>query len=575
MDKNTITGTILLFVVLIGFYIYNVPSEDEIKLAKFKRDSLAYVEKQKDIQKAESLKKAAALKQIQDSVSNNLSDSAKSALLQKEFGTFADAMIGEKKNYELENELLKITISNKGGRISKVLIKNYKTFDGKPLELMDGDSSRFAIDFFAQDKKCSTDSFFFRTDGSSFNITGSENKSLSMRLYAGENKYIEYLYTLKGKDYLIDFKINVVGMDNVIAPDNKELSLNWQMNMPSLEKSIENQRNASSIFYYFDNGEFDNISEQKNEKQNLENKTKWIGFKQQYFSSVIISEAGFEKPEIETSSNPASEKFVKNTRAKITLPYNHGSTESYAMRFYFGPNHYNTLKSYDLGLEKLVPLGWGIFGWVNKFAVIPLFNFLDGFNLNYGIIILLLTIIIKLVLFPLTFKAYLSSAKMRVLKPEMDEINKKLEKEDALKKQQATMELYRKAGVNPLGGCLPMLLQMPILIAMFRFFPASIELRQQSFLWADDLSTYDSIYDFGFNIPFYGDHVSLFTLLMTISTIIYTRMNNQLTADNPQMAQLKWMMYLMPIIFLGVFNNYSSGLSYYYFLANMLSLIHI
>jgi YidC/Oxa1 family membrane protein insertase len=237
------------------------------------------------------------------------------------------------------------------------------------------------------------------------------------------------------------------------------------------------------------------------------------------------------------------------------------------MSFYFAPNHYQTLKSYELGMEKLVPLGWGIFGWVNKFLVIPIFNFLNQFDLNYGIIILILTIVIKLMLLPLTYKAYLSTAKMKVLKPEVEEIQAK-HKEDPMKSQQEMMAMYRKAGVNPLGGCLPMLLQMPILIAMFRFFPASIELRQESFLWADDLSTYDSILNLPFTIPFYGDHVSLFTILMTVSTIIYTHMNMQMTAQNPQM---KWIMYLMPVMFLGIFNNFSSGLSYYYFLANVIS----
>lgn len=571
MDRNSIIGTVLIFAILLGFYFYNSPSQEEIEKAKFTRDSLTYVEKQKEKQKAENTKKMAAEKARQDSVMANMSDSAKAVMLQQQYGTFASAITGENQNYILENEVMKVTVSSKGGRVTSVILKNYKSFDGKPLEMMDKDSSRFSLNFFAQNKPCNTDSLFFKAEGGSFAVTGKETKNLAMRLYSGNNKYIEYLYTLKGDDYMMGFKLNVVGMNDVIAPNTNDLVLNWQINMPSVEKSLENQRNASSIYYYFNDGESDYISERKDEKVVLENKTKWIGFKQQYFSSVIISENGFEKPEIETYTNHGSTKFVKNTSAKISLPYTHSATESYAMNFYYGPNHFNTLKSYDMGLQHLVPLGWGIFGWVNRFAVIPVFNFLDGFALNYGIIILILTIFIKLVLFPLTYKAYLSTAKMRVLKPEMDEINKKFGTEDALKKQQATMELYRKAGVNPLGGCLPMLLQMPILIAMFRFFPASIELRQQSFLWADDLSTYDSVYDFGFNIPFYGDHVSLFTLLMTVSTIIYTRMNNQLTADNPQMAQLKWMMYLMPIIFLGVFNNYSSGLSYYYFLANMIT----
>ncbi len=287
--------------------------------------------------------------------------------------------------------------------------------------------------------------------------------------------------------------------------------------------------------------------------------------KQQYFTPVLISDAGFEKGEVATLSDPTQMKVVKSMTASMSIPYHHQENETYAMRFYFGPNHYQTLKKFDLLLEKQIPLGWGIFGWVNKFIVIPVFNFLAGFNMNYGIIILLLTIFIKALLLPLTFKSFKSTAKMKVLKPEIDEINAQFGS-DAVKKQQATMALYKKAGVNPLGGCFPMLLQMPILIALFRFFPASIELRQQSFLWANDLSTYDSIWDFGFRVPGYGDHMSLFTLLMTISTLIYTRMNSQLTGANTQM---KWISYLMPIIFLGVFNDYSAGLSYYYFLANM------
>ena len=254
--------------------------------------------------------------------------------------------------------------------------------------------------------------------------------------------------------------------------------------------------------------------------------------------------------------------------AELSLPFERKGNQSYNMRFYFGPNHYQTLKAIeDLNLEKLIPLGWGIFGWVNRYLVIPTFNFLNSFNLNYGIIILILTIMVRIILLPLTYGSFKSQAKMKVLAPEMNELREKYGS-DPMKLQQENMDLYRKAGVNPFGGCIPGLLQLPILIAMFRFFPASIELRQQSFLWAHDLSTYDSILDLSFNIPFYGNHVSLFTLLMTVSTLIYTRMNMQMTtAANPQM---KWMMYLMPILFLGFFNSYSAGLSYYYFLSNVI-----
>jgi YidC/Oxa1 family membrane protein insertase len=342
--------------------------------------------------------------------------------------------------------------------------------------------------------------------------------------------------------------------------------LDWAMNIPRVEKNIVAERNASTMYFkYLNDNDVDWLSETKDDTKPLVNKVNWVAMKQQYFTSVLISNEGFDKATITTKSDKNSTDIVKSMSSVFTLPFNHNDNATYAMRFYFGPNHYQTLKKMDLMLEKQIPLGWGIFGWVNRYFVIYVFDFLNGFHWNFGIIIMIMTILIKALLLPLTFKSYVSQAKMKVLKPEVEEINAKYP-DDAMKKQSEMMALYKKAGVNPMGGCFPMLLQMPILIAMFRFFPASIELRQQGFLWCKDLSTYDSIWDFGFNLPFYGDHVSLFTLLMTISTLLYTRMTMQLQATNPQM---KWMSYMMPIVFLGVFNNYSAGLSYYYFLANM------
>ena len=325
----------------------------------------------------------------------------------------------------------------------------------------------------------------------------------------------------------------------------------------------------STIYYKYSDDDVDFISERKDESDDLKTKVKWISMKQHFFTQVLIADNSFDKPtHIETLAGKEGEDFVKQMKASFTIPYSHLPNESFGMQFYFGPNHYKTLEKIGFNLEKQIPLGWGIFGWVNRYIVIFIFNFLSGFNLNYGIIILILTLVIKIMLLPLTFKAYQSQAKMKVLKPEIEEIQGKF-KEEPMKLQQEMMGLYKKAGVSPLGGCLPMLLQFPILIAMFRFFPQSIELRQQSFLWAHDLSTYDSIMDLPFTIPFYGNHVSLFTLLMTISTLLITWVNSQTTVTNPQM---KWMMYLMPIVFLGVFNSYSSGLSYYYFLANTISI---
>jgi YidC/Oxa1 family membrane protein insertase len=320
-------------------------------------------------------------------------------------------------------------------------------------------------------------------------------------------------------------------------------------------------------YQYSADKEVDYLSFTSDDEEKINARLNWVAFKQQFFSAIIIAKDGFEKPTNLVSEKNEKSKYIKDLSAQFELPYLHKTNEQLNFQFYFGPNHYKTLKAYNSGFEELIPLGWGIFGWVNQYIIINIFDFLSKYMSNYGLIILLLTIIIKLALSPFTYKAYLSQAKMKVLKPEIDKITEKHKKKDPMKSQQETMALYRKAGVNPMGGCLPMLFQFPILIAMFRFFPASIELRQKSFLWADDLSSYDSIMSLPWDIPFYGDHVSLFTLLMTVSTIMYTRMNSQ--SMGGQMEQMKWIMYLMPIMFLGFFNNYAAALSYYYFLANI------
>jgi YidC/Oxa1 family membrane protein insertase len=345
----------------------------------------------------------------------------------------------------------------------------------------------------------------------------------------------------------------------------------WKINVPQQEKNSSFESTNTTVYYKYEGDEINYLSETKDSKEDLKTKVKWIAFKQQFFSSVLVADDPFLNASIETKHfTDTTTHLLKELNADITIPYVAKSDESKSFHFYFGPNHYNTLKKQGIeDLEKIIPLGWGIFGWINRFVVIPVFNFLHGFIGNFGIIILILTILIKLVLFPLTYKSYMATAKMRVLKPQVDEIQAKIPKEKTLERQQASMALYKKAGVNPMGGCLPMLLQMPILFAMFRFFPSSFELRQQPFLWATDLSSYDSIWNFGVNIPMFGDHLSLFCLLMTVSTIIYTYQQNQLNPTNTAMPSMKVISYLMPVMFLFIFNNYSSGLSYYYFLANI------
>jgi YidC/Oxa1 family membrane protein insertase len=577
MDRKSIIGLLLIGAILVVWMILNKPSAEQLAKQKEQHtaDSIAQFRTDEKIKAAtaESAKAAApaAPRNLVDST-GKVNDSVMNMFKHQVYGDFAEASKGSDKMITLENELIRVNISPKGGRIASVELKNYKTFDQQPLLLFNPDSSTQSLRFKAYGKEFATDSLYFVPEGEAFSIKGNESKSLSMRLYAGDkSKYIEYVYTLSGNEYMMGFRLNTAGMQNIIASKD-ELILHWNMKTPMQEFSQRNQQMASTIYYKNPDENVDRISEATYEKKQMELPLKWVGFKQQFFTSVIIADNTFNKgSSIETISDKSSKKYVKEYNADLSIPYTGKSSESFGMRFYFGPNHFATLKKYDLELEQQIRLGWKIFGWLNRFCVIPLFNLLDSMDLNYGIIILILTIVLKLLLLPIAYKTILSSAKMRVLKPEIDELNEKYKNEDPVKKQQATMALYKSAGVNPMAGCIPVLLQMPILIALFNFFPASIELRQQSFLWAHDLSTYDSIYNFGFNIPWYGDHVSLFALLMTGSTLLYTWSNSQIMGTNNQMPGMKWMMYLMPILFLGFMNSYSAGLSWYYFLANMIT----
>jgi YidC/Oxa1 family membrane protein insertase len=569
MDRNSLTGILLVAAIIFGYMYLTAPSADDLKKQQAYQDSMTIVARNQQKKFDEAVKT--------DSVKTDsvvvLSDSAKAVQLQKKYGAFVDAVNGTDGELYIENELLKATISKKGGRITSVQLKKYKRFDSTALILFDKDSSSFGIDMETEENVYNTKDFYFEPQGTSFSVSGDQKKTLSMRLNAGKGKYLEMEYSLKGNSYMLGCKVNLKGMNDVLTRNAPYLNLHWSMVAPSQEKDRKNQRMASTVYFKYDGQDPDYISEAKNETKPLDANTKWVAFKQQFFASVLIADNAFDKTGANVSSinQSDSSKSVKSFSTNLSIPLERKESESFGMQFYFGPNHYGTLKAYDLGLQKLVPLGWGIFGWLNRFFVIPVFNFLDSFHLNYGIIILILTLLLKALLFPIAYKTYMSSAKMRVLKPEIDEINKKFEGKDPMEKQQATMGLYRKAGVNPLAGCIPVLLQMPILIALLRFFPASIELRQQPFLWAHDLSTYDSVWDFGFNIPFYGDHMSLFALLMTGSTLLYTWSNSQLMGGQQQLPGMKVMMYIMPVLFLGFLNSYSAGLSYYYFLANMIT----
>ena len=550
-DKNSLTGFVLMAIILIvfNFFFFPEPIEQEIS-----ENSISN-EVKEDIKVNQNI--------VTSDIKNNLSSNDEDTQLK--YGSLAHTANGEIDNYFLENEKLKISISNKGGRINSVIVKEgsggkkFSTYDNRELEIFNSDSSSFNLNFSTGISINSKDLFF--------KVVESSSKKITMRLEISSRNYVDFIYNL-GNEYLVDFDINLVGMNEIIPSSLNFMNLDWQMKTPQTEKSKTNQDMYTGVQYqYLADKEVDYLSFTKTDEEEINSKISWVAFKQQFFSSILISKNGFDKPTFLKSEKNENSDYIKDLSAKFELPFSHSRNETINFQFFFGPNHYKTLLSYGKGFEELVPLGWGIFGWVNKYVIIEIFDFLSNYIKSYGIIILLLTLIIKLALSPFTYKAYLSQAKMKVLKPEIDKLSEKHKSKDPMKVQQETMGLYRKAGVNPMGGCLPMLFQFPILIAMFRFFPASIELRQESFLWADDLSSYDSIYNLGFEIPFYGDHVSLFTLLMTISTLLYTRMNSQMATG--QMAQMKWMMYLMPVMFLGFFNNYAAGLSYYYFLANM------
>ena len=509
-----------------------------------------------------------------------------------QFGVFGAAAVGEESFSTLENNLMKITFSNKGGRIYSVELKDYLTHETLPLMLFDGPETLFGLNFFAQNRSIQTDQLYFKPNVSRKEtvVTGPEIKkgnegkikfneenpggkeSVAFRLEVAPGQYMEYVYTLEYNSFMVDFDLNLQGMNQYIASNQSYLNFSWSFDVPRQERTSKfGEDRYTNITYKFFEDDVDNLAQNKTDEENLNTRVKWIGFKQLFFSSTIIADESFPNAQIRQNKFEENEDYLANFYADIAFPYQGNTNETVGMQFFFGPNHYQTLNQYDVDLERQVYLGYAIVRPVNKYLIIPLFNFLRKYIANFGIIILLLTIFIKSILFPFTYKSYMSQAKMRALKPEIDELGKKFGSDKAMDKQQATMALYKKAGVNPMGGCLPMLLQFPILIAMFFFFPTSIELRQQSFLWAHDLSTYDSILNLPFDIPFYGSHVSLFCLLMTITTVISTSLNQQ-AATSQGMPGMKTMMYMMPVMFLFILNNYSSGLSYYYFLANVITI---
>lgn len=605
MDKNTIVGIVLIFGIFVGFSIYNNKRTEKFFKAETEyADSLynagnytqsreAYLralgfrpKDEKTIEKVRELNTRLGLDapvhnadttatpanatSVQTQAPEIAADSAV-------FGLFSGSAHGEEQFFTIENSKIALTVSSKGGRIYSARLKEYKTHDSLPIILFDGDSTVFGYKFFTSDNKAvETNDLFFRCESGNVPVVVSNTPaSLTMRLVADNGASIDYVYTLHPDEYMADFETRLVSMGTVIPRTTSSMVFDWKMYIPQQEKGRQNEETYTGLKYKLYQDEVEDLSlrQKKGTEQANLMKLDWIAYKDQFFSTVLIAEDYFLNATVSSTKADPTSRYIRFFESEIGVPLAMGDNASVKMKIYLGPNSVTTLKKYDLQLEELVFLGRNIIKWINRWVIIPVFNFLDNYIVNYGIIILILTLLIKIVLFPLTHKSFLSQAKMKVMKPMVDELAKKYpKKEDAMKKQQATMDLYRKAGVSPMGGCLPMLLQMPILFAMFRFFPASIELRQQPFLWATDLSTYDSILNLPFTIPMYGNHVSLFTLLMTASTIISTKISNP-TGGQEQMPGMKAMMYMMPVMFMLILNNFSAGLTYYYFLANVISIL--
>ena len=568
--KNTIIGFTLIGVIMFGFTWYQSRQYQKQMEYQAQLDSIAQAERL-EAYALDSLNRIASGDTL-DNAATTVVLSTKPALKPYRDDNLTKAREAEASVLTLSNDKMEIAFTTKGAQPYSVKLLDYVKYDSSSLYLIPPQASEFNVNVFAGES-VDTKEFVF-------DVAEVSDSSIVMRLPFAQGGYIQQKYVLSQGSYMVHNELSFVGMDSVIPSRVSSVDLNWKTVVPRLEKGYKNEKQYSKIDYYVPGEKSpEDMGNGKNESKRLDAKFDWVAFQQQFFSSILTAPEGFESGEFGVEYFPEDDVdrnlMTCSAHARAGVDMMKAGDKVIPFDFYFGPNHYHTLKSYDRKYEKIIPLGGWLVGWISRFIIIPCFDLLGRFISNYGLIILIMTVLLKIVISPLTIKSYMSSAKMSALKPEMDKINEKYPKqEDAMKKQQATMELYQRAGVKPLGGCLPMLLQFPILWAMFRFFPASIELRQKSFLWADDLSAYDSIWDFGVNIPLFGDHLSLFALLMAVSMFLYSKMTSSQMSNDPQMASMKFMsVWLMPIMMLFICNNLSSGLSYYYFISNLLTML--
>lgn len=559
MDKNTLVGFALIGAVIVGFGIYNRPNQEERARAQHYQDSIQQV-----IQKQEEIKKAQeeiAEKTIQiDSTS-----------------AFFQATQGQEQFLTLENDLLTLVFSNKGGRVCKATLKDYKDQKQEPLILFDESDASLNFGFEGKNENIISNQMYFEAT----NITDS---TVSMRLKASNGGYLAFNYRLLPNSYMVDMTVEAAGIQNFFSPSLKSMSIDWKQRARQMEKGYTFEQRYTSLTYKPTDDSFDYLSETNNERKSIPETLDWVAFKNQYFSCVFMAEKNFENATLESNMEQKGSGYMKNYTAEMKTFFDPTGKQPSHLQFYYGPNHFKTLlasndlsfQDKDQELEDLVYLGWPIIRLINRWFTINLFDWLSSWRLSMGLVILLMTIIVKVLVLPTTWKSFISSAKMRALKPYVDKINAKYPKqEDALKKQQETMALYREYNVSPMGGCLPMLIQTPVFMALFFFVPNAIELRQQSFLWASDLSSYDDLISWSTSIPLLGNHLSVFCLLFSLTTVLnqIIMMKQQDMGNNPQMAAMKWMMYIMPVMFFFIFNEYASGLSYYYFISGLIGII--
>ncbi len=585
MNKNTIIGIVLMVALFVGYSFYQsyeIEKQQEILKEKAKKEQA---------ERAQHLAEQEAERLIEEQMTDeerNMRDSLANvekmnAEVYHHGSVLYAATTGTSQLDTLRNEFMSVVFDNHGGKIVDVTLNNYTRYEegdrDELVKLIAPGSAKMGLQLHRNGSVLNTDDYFFSSQVDVLD----ERSVITMHLDVDIDAWVEYTYTLHNtgeasRDYLVDFSIKQHNIDDMLR-DN-EITLGWSNRSLQNERNFQNEAMATTIIYYGED-DMDEL-DASGEREELE-ALNWIAFKQQYFSSAFIAENNINASLGFKSAKDSSVGFVKEFDAVVTIPHTAGE-ELYNFAFYYGPNDYRVMKSVEFAgkqtnLEDIIPMGGWLIGWWNKYITIPIFYWLGNHGLGFGLIILILTLFVKAVILPLTYKSYMSTAKMRAIRPELEAINKKYPNpDDAMKKQQATMELYQKVGINPMGGCLPLLIQMPILWAMFRFFPASIELRGEGFLWADDLSTYDSIVELPFNIPFYGDHISLFALLMTLSLFGYSyftyKQQAATTAGQPGAGMMKFMMvYFMPLMMLCVMNSFSSGLCYYYFLSQILTMI--